>query len=593
MHKEFHLCGSVTRLIRVALFALTLSSVAVLAPAEEKSDPTTTLYFNAHVFTAEINAPYAEAVAIRGDRILAVGTRYSVEKIAGKSARKVDLQGQFLMPGMIDAHVHPIYGGITLVMASYPDKNISIPDLVNFIRAQMNDKKSFIGDTVLIYQVDLGFWSHAAELDAILSHGEFAAVPIVLNGYDGHTGWANEAARVRAGVTADFIRHLPTEKQKFFGFDSNYASNGFVVYFGKGIIDQSLPAPTPELLLASGKAAIKYMNGAGITGWLDAAATGSASGDALTAGDEGILPIYRELAKEGLLTAHVAAYPVVSPDAGLGQITLAEKLRKQFSDVPNLTIPGIKIFADGVVEFPAQTAAMLAPYSNTGIKVAPMFKQTSMNALVKEADRRGMQVHVHALGDAAVRASLDAFELARAQNPGSKLKHAITHVQFVTPEDQARFAQYNVIAALQLFWADADPSTVEMLKPYVDPVAYKTMYAARGLLDNGAIIAGASDWPVSTAEPFMAMYVAETRKGEEGVLFAEQSMPRMAMMYAYTRNSADALNQLNTIGTLAPGKRADLVLVDKDVLTVSADELKDAKVLSTMFAGKIVFGSGL
>ena len=593
MHKELFVRGSGIGPIRMGLVALGLSALTVTALAREASSVTTTVYVNAHVFTAEISAPYAEAVAVRGTKILAVGTRQSVEKAAGKSAHEVDLHGQFLMPGMIDAHAHPIYGGITLVMSQYPDTAISVPDLVNFIRRQIGDKASFIGDTLVIHGLDLGFWSHASDIDAILSQGDFAALPIVLNGYDGHTGWANQAARLRAGINAEFIRHLPVEKRKFFGFDANFAPNGFVVDFGKGIIDQSLPAPSPGLLLAAGKAAVRYMNSVGITGWLDAAATGSASGDPLVAGDSGILPIYRELADTGLLTAHVAAYPVVSPDAGLGQIALVEKLRHQFSNVPNLTIPGLKIFADGVIEFPAQTAAMLKPYTNTGTKVEPMFKQAAMNRMVVEADKRGFQVHVHALGDAAVRASLDAFELARQQNPAGKLKHAITHVQFASDDDQGRFARYNVIAALQLLWAEADTSTVEMVKPYVDPAAYETMYAARSLLDKGATIAGASDWPVSTAEPFMAMYMAETRDGGEGVLFANQKMPRMAMMYAYTRNSAQALNQLGTIGTLAAGKRADLVLVDRDVLTVSATELKDARVMSTMFAGKVVYGHGL
>ena len=591
--KQARLITRAVKLLFAGALSLSAAHLALAADSSNKADKETTLYFNAHVFTAEYNAPYAEAVAIRGDTIVAVGSQSAVEKAAGKTAHKVDLHGQFLMPGMIDAHAHPLMGGVTLIMANYADDSVSIPNLVAFIDKQIADKKSFIGDTLVIYDLDLGYWSHSAELDAILSQGSYAAMPIVLSGGDGHTGWANLAARQRAGLNAEFVRQLPVEKQKFFGLGSDSAPNGFVVDFGKSLIDASLPKPTPEVMFAAGVAGVQYMNSVGITGWLDAAAIGDASGSALEADDVGLLPIYQELAKQGLLSAHVAAYPVVSPDAGLGQLALVEKLRKQFKGIPNLTIPGLKVFADGVVEYPSQTAALTKPYSNTGQTVPPMFKQAAMNSMVTEADKRGLLVHVHAIGDGAVKAGLDAFEVARKANPNGKLKHAITHAQFVDPQDQQRFAQYNVIAALQLLWALGDPSTIELIKPYVDASIYPNMYPARSMLEKGAEIAGASDWPVTSAAPFAAMAQAEVRKGPEGVLFPEQRMPRLAMLYAYTRNSADVLNQLKTIGTLAAGKRADLVLVDRDVLAASADELKDAKVLATMFAGTKVFGAGL
>jgi predicted amidohydrolase YtcJ len=166
----------------------------------------------------------------------------------------------------------------------------------------------------------------------------------------------------------------------------------------------------------------------------------------------------------------------------------------------------------------------------------------------------------------------------------------MTHAQFVDPEDIPRFAQLHVTAALQLLWALADPSTNELVKPYIDPAIYRWMYPARSLLDSGALIAGASDWPVSSANPFLAIRQAETRRGVQGVLDETQRMPREAMLYAYTRNSAQVLDMSDQIGTLAPGKLADFALIDRDVLTVSSDELGDAKVLWTVFGGKTVFG---
>lgn len=565
-----------------------LFSSAALCAADVAA---TTVLYHAQVFTAEYGRPYAEAVAIRGDRIIAVGELAAVEKAAGPTARKVDLQGKFLMPGMIDGHAHPIMGGITLIQANYPDTKDSIPALTQFVAKHLEKKDSRLGDVLVVNGIDLGYWAHAAEIDAALSGGAFARQPIVLRGSDGHTAWANKPARGRAGITADYIRGLPPDERHCYGFDGAFNPNGFVVDACKVKLDKSLPAPSPETMLRAGEAAVHYMNGLGITGWLDAAVSGVVGGAVpASADDPGFLPVYRALAERGELTAHVAAYPVVQPDLGNQQIDVVQALQAKFKDVPNLTIPGLKVFADGVVEIPSQTAALSKPYVNTGRSGQLLFTPAKMNALVTEAARRGLNVHIHAIGDLAVKTSLDAFEAARKAYPDAKIPFSLTHAQFVDPEDIPRFAQLDVIADLQLLWAVADPSTNEQVKPYIDPAIYRWMYPARSILDTGGEIAGASDWPVSTANPFAAIYQAETRSGPQGVLTASQRMPREAMLYAYTRNSAQVLGQLSEIGSIAPGKRADLVLIDRDVLTVPARELNRATVVFTMWSGNIVYG---
>ena len=589
--------GLMQRLVAGVLLALAVTGGS-LARAAEAAPESTTLFYNTHVFTAEPSAPYAEAVAIRGERIVAVGALESVDKAAGPGARRVDLGGKFLMPGMLDAHAHPIGGmkilggGATLVMASFLATGYSLPDLVAYVAKTTDAGTSRLGDTVVVNGIDIGYWAHAAEIDAALSAGRFANVPIVLFGSDGHTGWANNKARAHAGITASYLRTLSAAQQAYYGFGPQFAPNGFVVDVGLTRLRQSLPPLSPELLLSFGRAGVHYLNALGITGWLDAAVAGVVGGDTpLTLKEPGSLPVYRELARLGELTAHVAAYPVIRPDDGVQQLDVVEALRREYADVPNLVIPGPKVFADGVVEFPSQTASLTKPYVNTGKSTPLLFDPKRFNDLVVEADRRGLTVHIHAIGDLAVKASLDAFGAARRANPQGTLPHTLTHAQFVDQEDVPRFAQYNVIAALQLLWAVADPSTNEVVKPYIDPAIQARMYPARSLLETGATIAGASDWPVSTANPFAAMYHAETRVGPQGVLDAGQRMPREAMLYAYTRNSAKVLNQLGEIGSLAPGKRADLVLVDRDVLTVPVAELGEAKVLWTMFDGSIIYGT--
>ncbi len=562
---------------------------AASAAAADSSVPT--VFYDAQVFTAEYDHPYAEAVAVRGDRIIAVGALGDVMAAAGPAARKVDLKGKFLMPGMIDAHAHPIAGGVTLIQANFPDTNDSIPALVQFVADLMKTKKSRLGDVLVVNGIDIGYWSHAAEIDAALSNGAFAKQPIVLFGSDGHTAWANRPARSRAGITQKYLRSLKPDERRHFGSDAAFNPNGFTVDAGKNKLDQSLPAPSAESMLEAGQAAVHYMNSLGITGWLDAAAAGVVGGVVpLSVDAPGYLPVYQELSQRGELTAHVAAYPVVQPDLGNQQIDVVEALRDRYKGLANLTIPGLKVFADGVVEIPSQTAAMTKPYVNTGHSTGTMFTPAKMNALVSEAYRRGLTVHVHALGDLAVKETLDAFEAAGKANPSNTLPFVLTHAQFVDPQDIPRFAKLHVIAALQLLWAIADQSTNEQVKPYIDPAIYPWMYPARSLLDAGAVIAGASDWPVSTADPFAATYQAETRSGPQGVLNPAQRMPRQAMLYAYTRHAAQVLNQLKEIGSLAPGKRADLALIDRDILTVPAEELKGATVLFTMFGGKIVYG---
>lgn len=589
---QFTSAASKTLAALIASFASLWPS---LAGGVEKDPPV--LFYNARIFTAEPTAPYANAVAIQGGRIVAVGTQASVQRSVGPSARRIDLGGRFLMPGMIDAHAHPIGsqmvvgGGSNLVLAHYDRKTYSLTDLVSFVGKTVDTGNSMMGDTVVVNGIDPVHWAHSTDIDRELSSGRFSSTPVILFGSDGHTAWANKAARTRAGMSANYVRTLPAQEQAFFGMDSAGNPNGFVVDGGLTRLRASVPRPSVGSQLNFGRAGVKHLNSLGVTGWLDAAAAGAVGGDIpLSLEDQGVLPVYRELARRDELTAHVAAFPVIRPNDGHQQLGVVEKLRREYAGVKNLTIPGFKVFADGVVEFPAQTAALTKPYLNTGHSAPVLFDREKFKDLVVEADRRHLTLHIHAIGNLAVKQSLDAIGAARQANPGGTLPHTLTHLEFVDDDDLSRFALYRVNAVLQLLWALADPSTIEQVKPYVDPSIYSRIYPARSLLEAGANVAGASDWPVSSPNPFEAMYQAETRVGPQGVLTPEQRMPRIAMLFAYTRNAAVVLGRQQDIGSITVGKRADLVLVDRDVLTVPSEELRDAKVLWTMFGGKVVHG---
>ncbi|WP_141766132.1 amidohydrolase, partial [Pseudomonas sp. HMSC75E02] len=204
------------------------------------------------------------------------------------------------------------------------------------------------------------------------------------------------------------------------------------------------------------------------------------------------------------------------------------------------------------------------------------------------ADARGWLVHIHAIGDRAVRESLNGIAQARKDRQ-SGVAHSITHLQLVNPADFPRFRLLGVIASMQLDWATAEDYTLDLVKPYIADDAFRYMYPAKSLLDAGATIAGASDWPVSTPDPLKAMYQAVTRQGPKGVLNPEQRIDRQAMFYAYTANAAKAIGLGENIGSLAPGKQADLVVLDRDLFSVPDAELGEAKVLHTLFGGREVY----
>jgi predicted amidohydrolase YtcJ len=556
------------------LLAFSFSAGAAIALAE---DATERVFFNASIFTGEPEHPYAEAVAIRADKIVTVGSRAEVAKWVGATAESIDLHGKWLLPGFIDSHIHTIFGGLNLVAADVGDKVESIADLVAFVAAAKKSGKAMNGDIISVSGLPLAFWSKLDELNASFSAGAYAAEPVYLAGMDGHTGWGNRALLRRAEITKEFVSGLSDADRKYYGAGPGSEPNGFVVDDGLRKLQAVVPKPTKERLLEAGRAALQYTHSLGITSWVDPIV------------DESALTSYRQLAERGELTAHVAGFVQVYAKKPIEELASVQKVRQESKDIHNLKIVGVKIFADGVAEFPSQTATLTQPYRNSGKNGALLFDPKRFAELAIAADKQGLIVHVHAIGDLAVKESLNGIEAARKANGNSGLPHTITHIQFAQPEDFPRFRQLGVIAALQLFWASANGDAIELLKPYLAPSIYQWQYPARSLLDNGAIISGASDWPVSTANVFEAIYQAETRKGPEGVLDASQRMPREAMLLAYTRNSARAMNEQGSIGTITPGKQADFVLVDRDVLTVPAEELKDTKILWTMVAGKTVY----
>lgn len=565
------------RLHAVLAGCLVLIFLACNLAAQER------LLMNGKVFTGNPQHPYAEAVALRGKKIVGVGNKSEVAASLGNSPEIIDLDGKTLLPGLIDSHVHAISGGIFLISADAKDNIRDVDQLASFAAEAKKDGRGMRGDVLEVLGVPLEVWSKTAELNLRFNAGEFATQPVFLLGMDGHTGWANQALRTRAGVDKAYIGHLNEAERKYYGVGPDLAPNGFAVDAGLNALRRPIPKHSAREMLEGGRAAVSYLHSLGITSWVDPSV------------NDQILATYRDLASEGRLTAHVATFVILNPSSNMlssdnaNLLAQVRALKKQFDGVPGLAVSGVKVLADGVVEYPSQSAAMSAPYAKTNKTGDLLVEPKKFAELCTLADKEGLMVHVHAIGDKAVTEALNGIEAARKANGNSGIPHTITHLQFVKPSDFPRFKQLDVIAAFQLLWASAGADTIDLVQPYIDPEIYKWQYPARSMLDAGAIISGASDWFVSSPNVFWAMYQAETRKGDMGVLDANQDMPREAMLYAYTRNAARAMNEQDIVGSIEPGKDADLTLVDRDVLTVSAQELRDTKVLWTMVGGDWVY----
>lgn len=567
---------------------LTLAtSIALACSSMESIAAVDLILHNARVYTAEPGQPLQQAVAVKNGKVLSVGSDAQVLRLKQSATQVVDLGGKVLMPGFIDSHSHTVKGGLQLRQANLDGQLLPLAELEDRLRQWRQDGKARRGDILSVGGLPSTYWRQVEAFEQRFNQGEWADQPILFLGWDLHTGWANQAMLRRAGIDAAKVKALQGEELSTIGHHADGRPNGFLVDAGLYPVQALLPAPTFDELMDGGRAALSYYKSLGITGWMDPIANEIPGGD-VNNQSVGVLPIYKALAEQGELTAHVAALLMADSKATPADLDELDKVRQQFLGVPNLTLPGIKIFADGVAEVPAQSAAMLEPYKNSKKSGELLIDPAHFGELVSAADARGWLVHIHAIGDRAVREALNGIEQARKDRQ-SGIAHSITHLQMVNPKEFARFKPLNVLASMQLYWASADESNLDLVKPYVSAMAFMYSYPARSLLKNGATIAGASDWPITTPDPWKAIYQAVSRQGPKGVLNPAEEIDRQTMFQAYTLNAARVLRLEDRIGSLKPGKQADMIVLDRDVFQVKPEALRDTQVLQTFFAGREIY----
>jgi predicted amidohydrolase YtcJ len=531
------------------------------------------LIVGAPVYTADPARPWADAVAVRAGRVAAVGPEREAAAVCGPATRVLRLHGGLVLPGFQDAHVHTAGGGLELAQCDlHGVEPEGYAAAVARYAADRPDVPFILGGGWVMDAFGTD-GPHLAALDAVV-----ADRPVLLESTDGHSAWVNSRALELAGIT----RATPDPPRGRIERDAAGEPTGALHEAAMALVADLAPRPGQAEWEAAIERGQAHLHRLGITAWQDAAV-----------GPE-MLAAYRAVAERGRLTGRALAALRWQVEAGEAQLAdLTE--RRRGAGVGRLRASAVKIFADGVFE--NRTAAMLAPYldgdgrpgDNLGIG---MLGPDELARAVTALDGEGFDVHVHAIGDRAVRDTLDAFQAAAAANGRRDARHQIAHLQFVHPDDRPRFRRLGVVANAQPFWSCLDGYMRELTLPFLDPERAAWQYPWASLRRAGAVLAFGSDWTVSTANPLEEIEVAVRRvapddRDAEPFLPAER-LDLPAALDAFTIGSAYALRLEAQTGSVTPGKLADLAVLDRDPFDEAAGPIGDARVLATLVEGEPV-----
>jgi predicted amidohydrolase YtcJ len=558
------------------------AATATTAGTADAPAPADLVLLHGKIHTEDANRSVMQALAVRGNAIVAVGTDQAIGALVGPSTRTVDLKGRVVLPGIIDAHTHPAQGAQDLGKCSLDDKALTQPELKSRVATCLREHT---GDRSTWFEVIMvnpsGVTLSLADLDSML-----ADRPMLLSGSDGHTVWANSPVLTLAHITAE-------TKDPAGGHIERDAAGKPTGTLRDNAVDLAYdvkPAAGLEQEAAQLSKALDSMRATGITSVQDAAV------------DDHMMQVYKRLYDAHRLNMRVRGSFHLKNLRETAAVLIgnAGKFRAKWAVDPDfLRADAVKIFADGVIEYPSQTAALLEPYLDgqghpTTNRGPSYFTQDNLNKIVTAADAAGLTVHIHAIGDRAVRSALDAFADAKQHNGASDNRGQIAHLELINPADFPRFKDLGVIANFQLLWAERDDGYMDgATVKYLGPERSRYLYPARSLRDAGARIAGGSDWNVSSFNAFIAMEHGITRSEKRGrpPLLPEQSLTLQDMVDAYTINAAFALKQERTTGSIETGKRGDFIIIDRDIFSVDPFTLHDTLVLATYLDGREVYSA--
>ncbi|MBC2668436.1 amidohydrolase [Novosphingobium piscinae] len=576
-----------------------LSSGSALAEAVAAADA---VFLSGKVLTFDRQDRTAEAVAVRDGRIVYVGTNAAAKAMAGAQTRVIDLKGRVLMPGFVDGHVHPLGGGAQLQLCNLEYLPLTTEQFLARIQACLDREPNAPATEPLSvvgwyrqYMQPAGTDPNRDVLDRLRT-----SRPVVVTNRDGHSTLVNSRALELAGID----NATPNPPGGSITRDATGRATGILEDAAARLVTaKSGTGGVEAATVADGRAALKALAQAGVTSILDAYMT------------EPGLKVYQELARRGELTLRVHAAIGASPRKGETAeqvVARVRDLRDRYDTpatgpVPALRVHTAKLVMDGVIQAPAQTAGLIEPYWKNhgdhdhpnwgpGDRYGPIYLEPQqLTDITVGLARVGIEPHVHAIGDRAVKVTLDAFEAVRKVVPDDRIRPAVAHAELVAPADYARFKTLNAVPVMSYQWSIPAPNSVTGAKNYLGPERFERMEPFDKLDAAGARVVYGSDWPVDRMDYWLALKAGVTRAGGRnavpefrGRLNAADGLARKTALRSITIDGAWALHAEREVGSIEPGKLADLIVLERDFLTMPEEELAENRVLLTMVGGKIV-----
>jgi predicted amidohydrolase YtcJ len=559
--------------MRTTLTAVLLAALCVAASPAPGPEPADLVFRHGAVYTVDATRSWAEAAVVAGGRIVFVGSDAEASRWIGPKTRVVDLGGKMLLPAFHDSHVHPISGGIDSLEVDL--HGLATPEeVLEKIRAYAaaNPGAAWVRGTGWELTTFPDANPTKAQLDRVVPDR-----PAYFDASDGHSAWVNSKALSIAGVTkaTPDPPHGRVERDPATGEPS-----GALREDATELVSRHLPKRTAKDYAAGLAAALKIANAFGLTSLQEANAT------------EEELAAYAAADANGTLTARVVAAIHCDTDRGVADVPRLAALRQKYRGGKRFRAGAVKIFADGVLE--TRTAAVLEPYVGFGddrgkLNVEP----EAFEALATALDAQGFQIHVHAIGDRGIRATLDALEAARRANGPRDARHHVAHIELFAPADIPRFRGLGVVANFQPLWANGDEYLLKLTEPKLGPERSRWLYPIRSLRESGAAVAFGSDWDVSSLNPLDGIEVAVTHrepsKGPGPAWLAEERIGLPDAIAGYTIGGAYVDFTEKETGSIETGKAADLVVLNRNLFAIPPSQIHETKVLWTLLEGKEVY----
>ncbi len=561
---------------RALVVAITVLAALALSAAPQSPAPADLVLRGGAVYTVDDARSWAQAVAVADGKIVFVGTATGAKAWIGPGTRVLELDGRMVLPSFHDSHVHPVSGGVEALEC---DLNGSATPAEVLERL-----KRYSAAHPSLPWIRGGGWELTLFPDANPSKTLLDAVvpdrPVFLSASDGHSVWVNSRALAAAGITKATpdppygrIEHDPATGEP----------SGTLREDAAALVAKHLPKRTAKDNADGLREALRLANGFGLTALVEASAS------------EQDLEAYRTLEQRGELSARVLASLYCDTDKGTADVPRLVALREKYAG-PRLRTSSVKIFADGVLE--TRTASVLEPYVGfPGDRGKPNLDAAAFRALAVALDKEGFQIHVHAIGDRAIRDALDAIEAARKANGVRDARHHLAHIELIDPDDIPRFRRLGVIANFQPLWANGDEYLTELTEPKLGPERSRWLYPIGSVLASGAMVAFGSDWSVSSMNPLDGIQVAVTRRQLSGgpgpAWIPEERIGLPDAIAAYTIRAAYLDFTEKESGSIEVGKSADLIVLDRNLFEIPSSRIHEAKVLLTLLEGKEVYrGSG-